>query len=115
MPFQPGNTEATKKGKNKPYADALRMEAALAENGEPSPAKKGSLRWIARRQLELAGTDTAAAREVADRLDGKVPQAIAGIDENEGLKPLVPIINLTVGAKSESAPEAEHSVSNAGN
>jgi hypothetical protein len=57
------------------------MEAALAERGEETPAPKGSLRWIARKQLERAGEDTAAAKEIADRLDGKVPQAVGGDDE----------------------------------
>jgi hypothetical protein len=64
--------------RDKPYRDALRIEATLAENGEESPAPKGSLRWIARKQLERAGEDTTAAKEVADRLDGKVAQAIIG-------------------------------------
>lgn len=67
--------------RDKPFRDALRMEAALAEKGELSPAPEGSLRWIARRQLIRAGEETAAAREVADRLDGKVPQAVVGDDE----------------------------------
>jgi hypothetical protein len=47
------------------------MEAMLAENGDDTPAKKGSLRWIARQLLNRAGEETAAAREVGDRLDGK--------------------------------------------
>jgi hypothetical protein len=33
-------------------------------------------------------------REVADRLDGKVPQTIAGIDDDENLAPLTATINL---------------------
>ncbi len=33
-------------------------------------------------------------REVADRLDGKVPQAIAGIDEADDITSLVATINL---------------------
>jgi hypothetical protein len=69
--------------RDKPYRDALRIEAALAEKGEESPAPKGSLRWIARKQLERAGEDTAAAREVADRLDGKPAQAIVGGEEDD--------------------------------
>jgi hypothetical protein len=69
--------------KDKPYRDALRMEAALAENGEDSPAPKGSLRWIARQQLIRAGDDTSAAKEIADRLDGKVAQALIGGDEDD--------------------------------
>ena len=65
------------------------MEAMLAEQGEESPAKKGSLRWIARKQLERAGEDTTAANHVADRLDGKPAQAIVGEDENGNTGPLV--------------------------
>ena len=62
--------------KDKPFRDALRMEAALAEAGELTPAKKGSLRYIARQLLERAGDDTAAAKEVGDRFDGKPAQAV---------------------------------------
>lgn len=69
--------------KDKPFRDALRMEAGLAENGEETPAKKGSLRWIARKLLDRAGDETAAAREVGDRLDGKPAQAIIGGDEDD--------------------------------
>lgn len=89
--------------RDKPYRDALRIEAVLAEKGEVSPAYPGSLRWIARMQLRKAGEDTAAAKEIADRLDGKVPQAIAGIDENEQLTPLNAIINLTGRPEPTSA------------
>lgn len=74
--------------KDKPYRDALRMEAALAEEGDESPAKKGSLRWIARQLLNRAGDETAAAREVGDRLDGKPAQAIIGGDDDD------PAVNL---------------------
>jgi hypothetical protein len=62
--------------KDKPFRDALRMEAALAENGDVTPAKPGSLRFIARQLLERAGEDTAAAKEVGDRFDGKPAQAV---------------------------------------
>src|SRR4029077_19488387 len=41
----------------------------------------------------LAGS-VQGIREIADRLDGKVPQAIAGIDEHENLTPLTATINL---------------------
>jgi len=47
------------------------MEAALAENGEPTPAQPGSIRYAARKLLERAGEETAAFREAADRLDGR--------------------------------------------
>lgn len=52
------------------------MEAALAEKGKETPAKKGSIRWIARQLLERAGLETAAAKEIGDRLDGKPAQAV---------------------------------------
>lgn len=74
--------------KDKPFRDAIRMEAALAENGEPTPAQPGSLRYVARKLLERAAIETAAAREIGDRLDGKPAQAIIGGDEDD------PAINL---------------------
>jgi hypothetical protein len=67
---------AGSQNKDKPFRDALRMEAALAENGQTTPAKPGSLRYIARQLLERAGEDTAAAKEVGDRFDGKPAQAV---------------------------------------
>ena len=68
--------------RDKPFRDALRMEAKLAENGEETPALPGSLRWISRKLLIRAGEETVAAKEVADRLDGKVPQQIGGDPES---------------------------------
>jgi hypothetical protein len=62
--------------RDKPFRDALRMEAALAERSEPTPAPPGSLRSIARNLLDRADRCTLAAREVADRLDGKPGQAL---------------------------------------
>jgi len=69
--------------KDKPFRDAIRMEAQLAESGEETPAPKGSLRWIARQLLIRAGEETAAAREIGDRLDGKPAQAIIGGDDDD--------------------------------
>jgi hypothetical protein len=62
--------------KDKPFRDAIRMEAALAEQGQETPAFPGSLRWIARQLLIRAGEETNATKEVGDRMDGKVPQAV---------------------------------------
>lgn len=67
---------AGSQNKDKPFRDALRMEAALLENGQDSPAKVGSLRYIARQALLRACEDTATAREIADRLDGKPAQSV---------------------------------------
>lgn len=71
-------TNPTSRGqqRDKPFRDALRMEAKLAEDGEETPAKPGSLRWIARQLLVRAGDDTQSAAQVADRLDGKPAQAL---------------------------------------
>jgi hypothetical protein len=67
--------------KDKPFRDALRMEAALAEQGQETPAFPGSLRWIARQLLIRAGEETNATKEVGDRMDGKVPQGVGQDDE----------------------------------
>lgn len=80
------NPKSRGQQRDKPYRDALRMAATeldqIAPGAEPvCRYPKGSLRWIAWHQLLRAGDDTSAAKEVADRLDGKVAQPIAGDDE----------------------------------
>lgn len=61
----------TNKGKDKPFADALRMEIAEAEDNPRS------LRKIARKLLDKAVEgDVPAMKEIADRLDGKPAQAV---------------------------------------
>jgi hypothetical protein len=72
--------------KDKPFRDALRIEAALAEKGQETPAPKGSLRYIARQLLNRAGEETAAAREIGDRLDGRPAQAIVGDDQLDPIR-----------------------------
>jgi hypothetical protein len=61
MPFQPGNQEARKGKKAKPFRDALRIEMAAAEQGQPCPAPKGSLRWN-----EMGGWDQMRSRLIGD-------------------------------------------------
>jgi Family of unknown function (DUF5681) len=81
MPFQKGKSgNPGGRPKEKPFRDALRMEMLAAEKGSPCKATKGSLRWNARQLLEKG--DVASIRELADRLDGKVPQAIVGDDDH---------------------------------
>lgn len=64
--------------KDKPFRDALRME--IAEAAED----RRDLRRIARKLLSKAEEgDVQAIREVADRLDGKVPQAVIGDSESD--------------------------------
>jgi len=61
----------TNKGKDKPFAEALRMEIAAA--GEDHKA----LRRIAAKLIEMAeGGDMQAINAIADRLDGKPVQAV---------------------------------------
>jgi hypothetical protein len=66
--------------KTKPFKDALMIEALAAEREEQCLAPKGSLRWNARQLLNQG--DVQSIREIADRLDGKVPQGISGDEEN---------------------------------
>ena len=70
-----GNANSGRR-QEKPFRDALRMEIAAA-----GPDQK-ALREIAAKLLELAVSgDLAAIREVADRTDGKVAQAVIGGDD----------------------------------
>ncbi len=79
MPFEKGQSgNPGGRPKVKPFKDALMIEAKAAENGEPCEAKPGSLRWNARKLLELG--EVPAIKEIADRLDGKVTQGISGPD-----------------------------------
>lgn len=92
--------------KDKPFREALRMEANLAENGEETFSKKGSLRYIARQLLNRAGDETAAAREVGDRLDGKPAQAIiGGEDDDPAVKVLQRIERVIVDPAQKETPE----------
>ena len=64
------------------FKQALVMEAKALETRKPAIYPKGTLRSIAQALLfRAADGDIAAIREVADRIDGKVPQAIGGSDE----------------------------------
>lgn len=75
-----GNSNSGRKAE-KPFRDALRME--LAAIGEDHKA----LRAIARKLIEAAMTEGKldAIKELADRTDGKVPQAIVGDDEFDAI------------------------------
>lgn len=85
MVFQPGQSgNPGGRPKEKPWKEALRMEALAAERGDPCEAKPGSLRWNARKLLEMG--DVSAIKEIGDRFDGKVAQAIVGDDEQDAIK-----------------------------
>jgi hypothetical protein len=74
-PGQSGNPSGVSKNGlgNRPYRAALRIEAAIHENGGRLPkVRKGSLRYLARQALMRAGNNTAALEHIANRLDGPV-------------------------------------------
>lgn len=82
MPFEPGKSgNPGGKPKQKPFRDALNMEMISAAKGEECLAPPGSLRWNAR-QLLMQG-DVQSIKELADRLDGKVAQAIVGDNDHD--------------------------------
>lgn len=69
-----GNSNSGRRAE-KLFSDALRMELAAI-----GPDHK-ALRAVARRLIQMAMADDSkldAIRELADRVDGKVPQAIIG-------------------------------------
>ena len=67
--------------KDKPFRTALRMEIAASENDLPE------LRRIAKALIaKAADGDVQAIREIADRLDGKVPQAVVGDEEHPAIR-----------------------------
>ncbi|CUX21465.1 hypothetical protein CFBP6626_07260 [Agrobacterium tumefaciens] len=72
-----GNANSGRK-QEKPFRDALRLELAKLQDDD-----QRGLRKIALSLIESAeGGDLQAIKELADRVDGKVPQAISGDEEN---------------------------------
>lgn len=73
-----GNANSGRR-QEKPFRDALRLEIAALSDDDPR-----ALRGIAKKLLEIAATgDMQAIKELADRTDGKVPQAITGDAESD--------------------------------
>jgi hypothetical protein len=83
-----GNANSGRKAE-KPFRDALRLE--LAAVGEDQRA----LRQIARNLIKMAMDEDGkldAIKELADRSDGKVPQAIVGDDEQDAINIVTKVI-----------------------
>lgn len=73
--------------KDKPFKDALRMAIADADGDNKA------LRQVAEALVSKAMTgDVSAIKEIADRLDGKVPQSIAGPDGEGPLQAIFQVI-----------------------
>lgn len=98
---------AGSQNKDKPFRDALRMEAALADKGEETPALRGSLRWIARQMLNKAGEEVSAAFQIRDTLDGKPAQAITGDDELDPIRVVQEIRRSIVDPKNAGHPDSK--------
>lgn len=73
-----GNANSGRK-QEKPFRDALKLELAKLQDDD-----QRGLRKIARSLIEAAESgDMQAIRELADRVDGKVPQGVIGGDDGE--------------------------------
>lgn len=82
MPFQPGvSGNPGGRRKERPYRDALRK--VLAEESDAAELQpKTKLEAVVRAHVTRAmAGDASSIVHIADRLDGKVPQAIVGDDD----------------------------------
>lgn len=86
MPFKPGESgNPTGEWAGRPFRDALRR--ALARAKEKDDYRQ--LNALADKLLDKAAEgDMAAIKELADRIDGKVPQALVGDSEHP---PVIPV------------------------
>ena len=100
MTFQPGN-KCGKGRKDKPWRDALVMALKRAELGN-------AIHLIADRCVAdaLAG-DKDARREIAERMDGKVPQAIAGDDGSDPVRLLQRIERVIVDPRHQDGESVQ--------
>ncbi|MBP1091931.1 DUF5681 domain-containing protein [Bradyrhizobium diazoefficiens] len=106
MVFQPGNrANPGGRPKEKKFTEALRV--ALAEEIEKDGQKTTKLRVIADRLVtEAMAGESWAIQQVADRIEGKPPQAIVGGDEDDNPIRLEKIVREIVRAPSRGdSPE----------
>lgn len=86
-----GNANSGRK-QEKPFRDALRLELAAAGDNHKA------LRNIARALISRAEEgDMQAIKELADRVDGKVAQAVVGGDDDDAPLRMVTEIRLVSG------------------
>lgn len=82
--------------RDKPWRDALRMAV-----NEDTPDGFKKLRKIAEACADAAiAGDMQAVKEIGDRLDGKVPQAIVGDDEESAINVIHRIERVIVRPKA---------------
>ena len=92
--------------KEKPIRDALRMELAATDLPGYQLPKPYTLRALARAQIEKAANgDTQAFKEIADRIEGKVPQGIGGDDDLPDMKLRVSWISQSLTSPEPSSSD----------
>lgn len=99
MPFEPNHELSTgRPKKEKSFASMLRI--AINEATEEGGTK---LRAVADALVNKAVTgDVPAIKELADRIDGKVPQALVGDDEHDAISVVATIKRVIVDAQKNS-------------
>lgn len=78
MPFEDGNQEAKKANHKKPRIITQKLIARLND-----AEGKDLDRIVAALISKAAEGDVPAAKEIFDRVDGKVPQAVVGGDDDD--------------------------------
>jgi len=96
MPFEKGKS-GNPLGRKREKKVRTALEMVLAEGGEDLKSLRAIWKGIIRKAVE--DEDLACAKEVFDRHDGKVPQAIVGDDDEDSINVLTRIERVIVKAK----------------
>lgn len=91
-PFPPGvSGNPSGRPKKKDWTDAIRK--AVQEVQEDDPLKRQRLHLLAEALvLKAQAGDVNALKEIGDRIEGKVPQAVVGDDEADPIKVVTKIV-----------------------
>lgn len=114
-PGQSGNPTGVQGAKPKLVRDALKLEFAAFEIGDPVEIKPNTYRDMARAMITKAcAGDVSAFTEIANRIDGKVPTPVTGGDEDDPAIRMIHRIERVIvdvdhrdGNPVPPAPEAE--------
>lgn len=100
MPFQPGQSgNPGGRRKDKPYRDALRKVLAEELGFDPASARTKLEAVVRAHFTEAIGGDVTAMNAIADRLDGKVPQAVVGDNDEDPINVVNKIVREIVRPK----------------
>lgn len=100
MPFEPNNSANLEGRPKKEKSFAAMLRIAINEATEEGGTK---LRAVADALVNKAVTgDVPAIKELADRIDGKVPQALVGDDEHDAISVVATIKRVIVDAQKNS-------------